>query len=40
MSNFDGVFEFSPFVEFELNSNWEAYLNYLDYVKNMNQKIG
>ena len=33
MSNFDGVFEFSPFVEFEFNSNWEAYLNDLDYVK-------
>lgn len=40
MSNFDGVFEFSTFVEFEFNSNWEAYLNDLDYVKNMNQKIG
>ncbi|MCE7784399.1 hypothetical protein [Staphylococcus xylosus] len=40
MSNFDGVFEFSPFVEFEFNSNWEEYLNYLDYVKNINQKIG
>ncbi len=40
MSNFDGVFEFSPFVEFEFNSNWEAYLNDLDYVKNINQKIG
>lgn len=33
MSNFDGVFEFSPFVEFEFNSNWEEYLNDLDYVK-------
>lgn len=41
MSNFDnGVFEFRPFVEFEFNSNWEEYLNYLDYVKNINQKIG
>ncbi|MDU9419358.1 hypothetical protein RCL10_12795 [Staphylococcus lloydii] len=40
MSHFDGVFEFSPFVKFEFNSNWEAYLNDLDYVKNMNQKIG
>lgn len=40
MSNFDGVFEFSPFVVFEFNSNWEEYLNYLDYVKNINQKIG
>lgn len=40
MSNFDDVFEFSPFVEFEFNSNWEEYLNYLDYVKDINQKIG
>ena len=40
MSNFDGVFEFSTFVEFEFNSSWEEYLNYLDYVKNINQKIG
>ena len=38
MSNFDGVF--GTFVEFEFNSNWEEYLNDLDYVKNMNQKIG
>ena len=40
MSNFDGVFEFNLFVELEFNSNWEEYLNDLDYVKNMNQKIG
>lgn len=38
MSDFDSVFEFIPFVEFEFNSNWEAYLNDLDYVKNINQK--
>ncbi|MBF0738979.1 hypothetical protein IR126_12855 [Staphylococcus arlettae] len=38
MSNFDSVFEFSPLVEF--NSNWQEYLNDLDYVKNINQKIG
>ncbi|MCJ1785653.1 hypothetical protein [Mammaliicoccus sciuri] len=40
MSNFDGVFEFCPFIEFEVNSNWEEYLNYLEYVKSINQKIG
>lgn len=38
MSNFDGVFEFSPFVEFEFNSNWEEYLNDLDYVKTLIKK--
>ncbi|GEP80817.1 MULTISPECIES: hypothetical protein [Staphylococcus] len=36
----DRVFEFNPFIEFEFNSNWEEYLNYLEYVKNINQKIG
>ena len=40
MSNFDGLFEFCPFIEFEVNSNWEEYLNYLEYVKSINQKIG
>jgi len=41
ISNFDdGIFEFGPFVEFEFNSNWEEYLNCLDYVKKINQKIG
>ncbi|HDC7575351.1 hypothetical protein [Staphylococcus xylosus] len=41
ISKFDDcVFEFNPFIEFEFNSNWEEYLNYLEYVKNINQKIG
>ncbi|MES3693971.1 hypothetical protein ABFP08_01400 [Mammaliicoccus sciuri] len=40
MSNFDASFEFFPFIEFEVNSNWEEYLNYLEYVKSINQKIG
>jgi hypothetical protein len=40
MSNFDSVFEFCPFIEFEVNSNWEEYLNYLEYVKRKKKKIG
>lgn len=40
MSNFDGVYEFCPFIEFEVNSSWEEYLNYLEYIKSINQKIG
>lgn len=41
ISKFDDcVFEFNPFIEFQFNSNWEEYLNYLEYVKSINQKIG